>query len=446
MHFLLVLFAIATCFVVSFSMSSVAFGLFGYTLGVFLCAILYKGDLRNKAIRIFSWVFTAYVLFTVFRYIDIATHMTIFNKGFDETTFWRISNEAIGKSFSEIINQDLLQRDVFLKEPLYWVYLHTLANIAENFFDGNHILLQLLGTSVIGAQISIFIVGLVNKYSNKHLEKKVLSFMFLTCVLIESLIIHRDVLMMMIYVLVIYISLCRKWSIFGFVVQLLMALAAFYIREANGLFLLTLVFVNCYLHAGKASKVLLTIMVIGFAAALITLVTYFYDTLITLSDSYAEWDELHDESSGIAVMFDQLPSPLRELARTFQGQLYPLPLWIDIVNAKTFYGIIIGFVSMVVAVYWFRLMAVSVRFSFVKIKEYDIKLFVFWCACLLYILLNCMNADPRRMMAMYPIAYVIFLRAKDIIPRRSVKQFDKLVYGFVILLSIVYVVAKGGLS
>ena len=57
-----------------------------------------------------------------------------------------------------------------------------------------------------------------------------------------------------------------------------------------------------------------------------------------------------------------------------------------------------------------------------------------------------MNADPRRMMAMYPIAYVIFLRAKDIIPRRSVKQFDKLVYGFVILLSIVYVVAKGGLS
>ncbi len=446
MHFLLVLFAIATCFVVSFSMSSVAFGLFGYTMGVFLCAILYKGDLRNKAIRIFSWVFSAYVLFTVFRYIDITNHLAIFNKGFDETSFWRVSNEAAGKSFFELFNQYIVQKDIFIKEPLYYLYIQTLANIATNYFDGNHILLQLLGTSVIGAQITIFMVGLVNQYSDKKLESKVLSFMFLTCILIESLIIHRDVLMMMLYIIVIYTSLCRKWSIPTFVIQLLCAVAAFYLREANGLYLLLLILANCYLHAGKGSRIAMIIVGVFFITALVTVVSYFYDSLVALNDSYTEWDELHDESTGVSMLFDRLPFPFKQLARTFQGQLYPLPIWFELLKARTFYEIVLGFIIMIVAVYWFRIMAISVRYSFPYYKKIDKPLFVFWVICLIYILLNCMNADPRRMMAMYPVAYVVFLRTKDVIPQKIIAKFDKFIYGFVFVLSFAYIMAKGGLS
>ena len=444
--YILVFFAISVSSIVSLSLSSLVFEVCSYLLGLCLCVLLFKREIRSKAVKIFSIVFGAYVLLTLFRYLDIESNWNIFVNGRDETMFWLRSNEGLNKPFSDIIKDDMLEEDVYFREKLYGLYLHALAFCANTYFDGNHIFLQLLGTSLIGAQISIFITGLVYKYSKEHLVSKVLSFMFLTCLLTESFVIHRDVLMMMLYIIVLYTSLCYKWSIPIFLLHVVLSIVAFYIREANGLYLFIIALVNTYLNFGKKTRIIMVTIIVFFVTAIIPYILYLYDTLMLLNDSYEQFDEVYNQAAGLSLYFDILPFPFKQLARTFQGQFQPLPIWADIVYAKTTFGVFMGIIAMSISVFWFRVMCISVRFSFPYYKTIDKPLFVFWVICLIYILLNCMNADPRRMMAMYPVAYLIYLCTKDSVARIKIREFDKFVYGFVAILSMVYIVAKGGFS
>lgn len=400
--------------------------------------------------------FVVYVFLTVFRFIDVDLHWDVFMRGFDERVFWTFSQEGCGKSLSYLIRTELLESTLYqdesgnvavLNERAYLFYIKTLAMLASRFFDGNHVLYQLLGTSILGTYISIFMIGMINKVSGNLLYNKTMAFMCLTCLLPVSLIIHRDVMLMLLYVIAMYLSFCRKLSIKVILIQILLGVIAYYVRPQNGFFMGMLIGANILSHIVKEYpkwvKVLLIIIGVIVVIAVLPYLNFVLELNKATQEVYGEYGKAI-ATNGLSSFADRLPGPLRTCALVFQGQFHPLPIWAYLTGANTLYGIFRGFLWMIVSVYWFRVFSLGAFFVIFNHKKYDKKVLYFWLVFLIYIYLSAVNADPRRLMAMYVAPYLLFLCSKDIVDKNIIRKFDKYYYSFVSIFMIVVFILKGG--
>ena len=440
---ILVPFLLIFSYVASFSFASVMLELVGYLLGIFLCFILYKGKMQNSAIRAFSIVFSIYVFWTVFRYIDIDLHWNVFMQGRDEKMFWETSNEGCGKDLSYLIQHELFERSG-LQEQAYVFYIKTLAMIASNFFDGNHVLYQLLGTSILGTYISIFMAGMIDTISpNASLYKKNLAFMCLSCLLPVSLIIHRDVMLMLLYVIAMYLSICHKLSIKIVILQLILAFVAFYVREQNGLFMALIIIAGLFGHASKYYKVAIIILGVITLVVVLPYLAYVFELWETTQEAYTEFG-IQEATGGLSSIADRLPFPIKECALVFQGQFQPLPIWAELAKANTFYYVCLGILWMFISVYWLRVVAIGFCYVIPNYKNINKTLFYLWIVYVIYIFMSAVNADPRRLMAMYAAPYLLFLCVKDNIRKDDLRKFDRIYYAAVVAFMIVIFILKGG--
>ena len=58
--------------------------------------------------------------------------------------------------------------------------------------------------------------------------------------------------------------------------------------------------------------------------------------------------------------------------------------------------------------------------------------------------MSAVNADPRRLMAMYAAPYLLFLCVKANIRKDDLRKFDRIYYAAVVAFMIVIFILKGG--
>ena len=172
----LALFVLLLAAIVSGSISAFVFACLFYAIGILFCQTV-PSFARVGARKVFNVVFSSALLFAIFHYM--------------------IENEG------------------------YIFYIGMLAYMAEHFFDGNHLLLQFLGSVISGSLMAIVFYKICLLFFDaKRSVIYALLYSLCTVVFYYSFTLVRDIHIAFFYILSFYI-IFKRFSIKGFVLLLL---------------------------------------------------------------------------------------------------------------------------------------------------------------------------------------------------------------------------------
>lgn len=434
------------------SSSSAALVVSGVTLLMGgLMVLLFGKSTRERenmlTVMLVSFLFITFA--TILQHLDyMADYISFSNQSNDNYKFYLASIDGEhASSINGIFNECVIQ-NIHFENGGYYFYIKLLSFLATKYSDGNHILLQQLGTALPSIMSSVVLYAIVAKYCP---AKKTIGyscfFMVLSPLILHSVGIHRDALIALFYFILIYLWLCKDFSLKVGALQVLLALILYYLREQHGLFALSFVVVSS-ISARKQNR-LVYVVAVGALIAIFG-ATYLYDMI---SSSYSETNEFYNEfhsdrlsglSSGIGRFVYMLPSPLKELAQVLFLQLR-FPPWLALSEANNPSAILLGFLSFSVAFYWFYVFAGTV-YSIAKkgIKSLPTKLMYGLLLLFAFLFLSSSNLDSRRVVCMYPLMYVAFVFYKEHrLSRRIMLTFGHnyaIVYAGICLL---YLIVKG---
>ena len=418
------------------SIASLVLAVVGLFIGNMLVIKLYPND--KSAMMIYNLIFSIFLSFTFFRYVDIMNHYEIFKNGNDEIHYWKEAIDGANYRLSYLWNEIFTYQ--YLEEKLYYFYVRSLSSSATIYFDGNSEYLQLLGTSIPGSYVSIFLYGVLHSYGIKKTYRKTLMFMVFSCLLPVSLIIHRDSLVALLFSISIYLMVVKHLSAKTIFLQVLLIIVTFFIREQSGLFLILLLLVSFYISSkNKIIWIIMGIILLCIMMPYYSFVIENYQNTVKFYNQYA----LDNVSDGLSSYIDKLPMGLKQFAQVIQGQFQPLPIWAKWPNRVTLYSGVLAILWSIISVYWFRIVSSTLYFTIKNLKRIPKQLIILEMLFFIFLFLNCSNADPRRMVCMYPICYLIFCYLKqNLIRFDEMRKFDKLFYSGIVAFMCLIIVLK----
>ena len=189
------IFVILLALVVGQSFAVLFLTFFFYVIGHLVCFSIEKPN-RKEGVILFNWVFSGLILFAILHYLNTIVNYSDFAVDWrDEYKFWLISED-----FSQYANIKKVFKDSFsvyrLSDlPGYAFYIGSLAYVAENFFDGNHLLLQFIGTTFWGGMSSLLLYKCFLLYfSRKDSFKYVICFSLFSVLFAYSFVFLRDII------------------------------------------------------------------------------------------------------------------------------------------------------------------------------------------------------------------------------------------------------------
>ena len=450
--FLLIISFIAILIVYLTSSSIASVMMSGFTLGLgWLMALLFATSNKERT-EMFSALLISFVVFTlatVLQYLDYTANYTLFvNEGRDNYDFFMDSQDGVGAHSIRVIFHECIIQNIHYENGGYYFYIKLIAYLAKVYSDGNHLLLQQLGTSLPSILSSVVIYGILAKYCPTG---KVLGytcyFMILSPLILHSVGIHRDAMIALFYFILIYLWLCKdfSWKV-GFL-QIVLAFILYFFRVQHGLFAISFVVVSV-MSTSKRNRFVCFISIM----ALIAIVGATF-LLEMISNNLADTKEYYEQSrayklsglsTGIGRFIYDLPSPLKEIAQVFFLQLR-FPPWLALSEAGNLPAIILGFLTFAVSFYWFYVFASTV-FGIIK-KGYKClskKLLYGMLLLLVFLFLSSSNLDSRRVVCMYPLMFVPFVFYREyMLSKNNILSFRQkyiIVYGGICLL---YLIVKG---
>ncbi len=423
---------IAIAYLASSSASSMIMSVVTLLLGLLMTLLLGKSVKERKdLVTVMLVSFIVITIAAVLQYLDSITDYTSFAyEGNDNYYFYTISMEGIGAtSIGKIFNECVI-RNIHYENGGYYFYIKTLAYLAGHYADGNNILLQQLGTVLPSVLSSIVLYAILSKYCPENTTiRYTCSFMLLSPLILHSVGIHRDAMISLFYFILIYLWLCKDFSLKVGVLQVLLAVILYYLREQHGLFALSFV-VASSISTRKQTRFISIIAVMALIA--IVGATYLSDMVsssLTETNEFYEGlrsDRLSGLSSGIGRFIYMLPFPIRELAQIFFLQLR-FPPWLALSEASNLYAVCLGLLSFAVSFYWFYVFSFTIVCLLKKGYKYLPTKLVFGLLLLFaFLFLSSANLDSRRVVCMYPLMFVPFAYYKEyVLPMGSIKAFGR---------------------
>lgn len=303
---------ILVIFIVTGSLASVAMAFFIFLLGLFSCNTISDVNSKQYAQTVFNIVFIITTFLILIRYEYILNNpdsLNIFKTGGDEHDFYEIANEARGfKTFSDIFN------DIFFVSVVenqgYVFYLRALSYISYNFFDGNHVVLQMLGSSLFGCLLAVILFKmLICYFSARKAFKYTITGFFISPFFYYSLMVLRDIHVAFVFSVMSYIVM-RPYRVKGLIWLIVFMSIAFFLRMESGI--LSVAFLLIYVYMKSKNKLL-----VAASLAIVVIVFVFYtvagndlmEDILDVNEHYMNRTEDMGESSALV----SLPHPIREI-------------------------------------------------------------------------------------------------------------------------------------
>ena len=442
----LALFVLLLAAIVSGSISAFVFACLFYAIGILFCQTV-PSFARVGARKVFNVVFSSALLFAIFHYMDTVVDWNNFAQDWkDEYKFWTLSNYLADYSSLEQLAKDCFVYRVHIENEGYIFYIGMLAYMAEHFFDGNHLLLQFLGSVISGSLMAIVFYKICLLFFDaKRSVIYALLYSLCTVVFYYSFTLVRDIHIAFFYILSFYI-IFKRFSIKGFVLLLLNVLIVWHLRFEHGLFLF--VFVAYYVY----ERVKRNVVLVGVLALLggSVFIAYFLEDFIYAQESMAHYMEFTSDAvfgveDSLGAVFYTFPSPIKEIMILLNSFLQPFPSWTALSNATNVFSGIVAFVDIVRGIFWFVVFVSLLVWLFVdKLYKNIPKKFVYLLLIILgFLILNTSNMNVRRVMCVYPIIFLVYvwIQNKYISQSKCFRVTCRIV-SFYVCLIFVYVVIK----
>ena len=421
--FLLILsfIVVVMVYMASSSSASVMLSVATLLLGWFMIVLFVKSG--KERIEMTTAMLMSFVVFTIaaiLQYFDyVADYGNFAKEGNDNYFFYITSMEGEGaSSIGKLFNKTVIQ-NIHYENGGYFFYIKTLAYLAWLHADGNNILLQQLGTVLPSILSSVVLYAILSKYcpANKTFGYTC-SFMVLSPLILHSVGIHRDAMVALLYFILIYLWLCKDFSLKVGVLQVLFAYVLYFFREQHGLFALSFVVVSS-ISTRKQPRLVYVIAVMVLIAIIgVTKLSNMLSTSLMETNEFYEdlrSDHLSGLSIGIGRYIYMLPSPIKEIAQISFLQLR-FPPWLTLSEANNFPAVILGLLSFAVAFYWFFVFSVTLVSLVMKgYRCLPTKLILGLLLLFAFLFLNSANLDSRRVVCMYPLMFIPFVYYKEYI-------------------------------
>ncbi len=216
-------------------------------LGSILSFLLGRNDKaqRNNLLKIFYVTYSTYLLYAGIVYLSYKEINGFFLYP-DQQSFYGIG-ESLSKrsSISQIFYRCFIQRAHLEQEGAYFLF-GSIGYIANNYFDGNSVLLQSIYISFLAILSSLFIYKtLVYYVSNKQAFNYTLCFILLSPIFYYSPWILRDVHIAFLFSLGIYL-IHTRFSTSRLLLFIPLILITIQFRTETGLFVLFMPFLYLY--------------------------------------------------------------------------------------------------------------------------------------------------------------------------------------------------------
>ncbi len=330
---------------------------------------------------------------------------------------------------------------------LHTAYFTIMCGFANKYLDGVNVYYMTLLQTAFGIFSANVLYRLIKSYVPvKKAFRFTLLFAGCSLFLFYSCVIIRDIIIAYFYLLSIEIVLTKTKYQYLFLL-VLYALLSLGIRLYSGLFQFSFVFVFLYCKALQSkNKAILTPIIIA--------IVIFCGLYLLSSDIMNQTEaelEIYDNMSqsnaekgqGLVLKILKLPSGIKQVVLFFYTQIAPMPPFgylEKIENIQRF------FMAITVPVYEFFWYLVSyTMFCCILCTKKLLNRFsavekLLFVLSVIFIIAGSSHPDIRRMMPMYPVFYVIYIKFKEyIVPKTKFSTIQtSLIVSYICLLGIYY--------
>lgn len=401
------------------SSSTVVFSCFVLILGNFFTFFICNKKNKILGLILFNTIFSIYTILAVNHFLNYSSDLSIFNQDWrDEYKFFIISENNQYLSVTQNFINSFIN-NLYPEYNLYVFYISLLASLAHSYFDGNHLLLQFLGTSIFGVLTSVMVFKILCLYVE---EKKAfyyaLAFMLLSVFNFYSYNLIRDISIAFFYTWGIYLVLSQdeKRNIFNLSLLLIINWLVFELRLEHGLLFSLMTLYYCF-NFFKRNKVILVIFSLIAIAVITAIFLTYVETLVSSFDNYAEFtnEAVQSNQDSIGQYVYNFPPVIRQISIIIVSQILPFPSWGLVSSAQNVYQFIYGLFQVIYTFFWFIIFySLSKWIIFErKIEIFKKEILALTFICLLFLFANTANMTLRRIIAFYPFIYLLYVLIKE---------------------------------
>lgn len=445
--FVFALLSILLIFLCSGSFASFLMATFIFVSGQLFCRSVNR-ESRYKGGLLFNIVFSCLTIFACIHYYDTVVDWAYFAQDWkDEYKFWSIS-EILSKypSINRIFVDCFIERNVggLIENEGYVFYIGFLGYIAENFLDGNHLLLQFLGSVLFGSLSSIVLYKIFLNYFDKNKSFNHVLIFSLCCIVFSyGFVFLRDIVIYFFFALMIYLTL-SKFNVSNLIKLICLSFIVFQLRFEHGLF--SIMFIAYYIYrAFNKIKILIPFIAVGLIVIFFTFFSKMLDEAMLSMDSYSDITfDLAIEQDGLSVYIYRLPLIIRYIVIFFYTAIKPFPPINIILDSVNLFGLIVGLHTVVYEIFWFFVFYLILKWLIFdkKIKQLPSEIIWLFALSIIFLILNLSNPNHRRLMAVYPIIYLAYCLIKDKMPRNVVNRNKWALFGIYAFGVIAYMILK----
>lgn len=415
-----------------------------FVLGQTFCNIVQREN-RDKAKILFNVVFSSLTIFACIHYMDTVVDWKTFAVDWrDEYKFWLITEETkYSQNIATLFNEIFID-ELYYKNHGYLFYISTLSYLAHNYFDGNSLLLQFLGSGLFGSLSCVILYKIMLLYFDKRKALgRTLIFSLCSAVLVYSFNFIRDIHIYFFFLLNTYILL-SKFEIKKLVIMVISCALIFTLRFESGV--ISILFPAFYLYNKSRKNVILLMLLFLFGG--IIFFAYFFKNVIIAMDNMNFYDDLTDrvlsEADGITNVLAGLPTPLKEIGLFLVWLIKPFPPYLSLVQSTNGYATIIAILVIIYQCFNFFILILAGKWMIVDkaYKRFSFELKLVLIIALILIILNLHSITIRRVLLVYPIIYLAYCLIKDEMPKNVVNKNKWALFGVYAVGIITYMILK----
>jgi len=399
---------------------------------------------KNQSLSLYYSFFTFYFLYSaICNYYYVSDPLKDYFYARDSTHFFEYSN-MLGSLYSAKDVFHASFTDFMSADWKAFAFISGIVAFFADYLDNNNILVQKLIIVFFSSMILPFLFNIMcNYFERKKAYLFTLIYGLFSYSLFYSAVLIRDTPIGFFFILLIYLFYLKR-SLNKIPLFIILSIIIFLFRPEHGIFSLIFLFAYLYIYLRENNSkykflFIIPIIILG-GIAIGNEMDFFFNTINSTTNRYLEHSVDLANSNSLGLVLLKLPWGLRQLASGLFSQILPFPFYTGLDKNG------LGFITLsIAALFWFFIWFVLIQFLFSsnKRKIIDNNLWILLLIASILVLGASVNADTRRIMAVYPIFYIISIKAYSSLSklkRINITLFT--VFSYILLLG-VYLFIKG---
>ncbi len=329
---------------------------------------------------------------------------------------------------------------------LYNNTMDGIAYIGNTYLGGATEFYLTLVQTLFGILCSLEIYKIFTKFfTPKESSKYAIIFALLSCFLMYSCVIIRDIVIAYFYILGFKILLkeCKTTDIFKLALYFVIIMG---VRLYSGLFFGVLIMFWVYkLAKSRNTSLIILIVPIALAAGIFVVSSFISQGIVEQTEEeMGMYDELSAERGNISNRLRELPPGISHIVLVLFSQARPDPYGFLRVS-ENFSNFYMALDAMLLSFFTFIAFFALLYYMFLKggygRLSSDDKI-LFWIS-ILFLALNTSHIDIRRMMGVLPFLYLLYARFNNIYSKRTVRNVNMITFGAYFVLTLGYHIIRG---